>query len=311
MKISSRPLLFLILFFVSFISSLEATLPQSKPCEKQKDFIYVPLQEIMAGQPEISQEAVELVAADLLKPGFYQDEKTHAITYCYDHGKSPFNKAFKVVALPTGLVPQPFRYLLVDGHHTILGTLLNLKNNGMSPEALRYVTLSVVINEQYKTLSAEKFWEVVAQKGLVYPEKGTGRLTPRHILDVPNNDMRGLIEQTLSKCSEVRPITYSNTEKKTLWLKVGGENPHTSIPFIEFYIAEILKKEGVPYKKGDPITEAIVAQARDALLKHTARLKEKGILVVVPAKDKLQLHNSHMTPEDYCRKVVGAPQAAK
>ena len=303
-------LFFTVLFHISFIIPIEATSQPDKVCEKQGDFKYVSLQEVMAGQTLMSQELIGGIAGDLRKPGFYKEEGTNQIKLCYDNGKSPFNKPFKVLAAPPGIKDESgkvFTYVLIDGHHTIGGTLLAIKKAGMGENDLRNIALPVQIDEQYKNLSLEKFWQTIREHHLVYAEKETGNLAPRHLLDVPNDDMRSFIESTVVGCSESKSIKYNNAQNKTLWLRVGGEKVHASVPFIEFYIADALREKGFSYKTGDPITPEKVEQARKNLLANPTLLNQKHVLVIEPSNGKLIVHGSQMTPEMYCQNFIGSP----
>lgn len=315
-----RPIDYLSSLFLIIAISLYAvpigatsTAPEkNKICEAQGNSPYVSLQEIMAGQTFMSEEAVTNISNDLRKPGFYKDEQTKTVKFCYDNGKSPFNKPFKVLLAPPGIVDaknKAFKYVLVDGHHTIGGTLLGAKSAGANDNTIRNLTISVKVDEQYKSLPLDKFWQKIKEEHLVYTDQ-SGAIPARHVADVPNDDMRGFIEQGVVGCSESKPIKYNSTPDKTLWLRVGGDKVHASVPFIEFYISDALKSGGFNYKSGETINQEKVEEARKILIKNAQLLNQKRVLVIESQGGKLIVHGSKMTPEEYCHLFIGAPEAA-
>ncbi len=295
-------------------TSPSPTTPKNENCGTQGDFPYISLEEITAGQPVMSHALLRGIAGDLRSPkGFFENDKTKSVEFCYDFGRSPFMKAFGVVQAPAGLKGydgKPIKYILYDGHHTIGGILMALTNLKIANDKLRKLSLPIKVNKQYVDLNHDEFWKAIKKDNLVYPD-GSGKLPARHIIDVGNDDIRDFLESTLVGCSETKDPDYKDKtpgHPLTLWLRVGGETKYKSINFTEFFLKEILDKNKFPFKSGTKITQFLVNRARAALRQNGGFLREKNILLVEPWGDQHVVLDpkqpgTKMTVEEYCKEI--------
>jgi hypothetical protein len=290
------------------------TTTKNENCGTQGDFPYISLDEITAGQPVMSHALLRGIAGDLRSPkGFFENDKTKSVEFCYDFGRSPFMKAFGVVQAPAGLKGvdgKPIKYILYDGHHTIGGILMALTNLKIAKDKLRKLSLPIKVNKQYVDLDHDEFWNAIQKDNLVYPDS-SGKLPARHIIDVANDDIRDFLESTLVGCSETKAPDYKDKapgHPLTLWLRVGGETKYKSINFTEFFMKEILDKNKFPFKSGTKITQFLVNRARAALRQDGSFLREKNILLVEPWGDghvvlDPKRPGTKMTVEEYCKEI--------
>lgn len=172
-------------------------------------------------------------------------------------------------------------YILVDGHHTLRGTLEGIKILGGD---IRALTIPIRIDYRFKDLSPDNFWQSALKEGLVYTGvDANGQQAPSlvffDIMDVPNDDMRGFLEATAVTYLKNGQLFYgSDNPRLALWLRTGRGIPDASIPFIEFYIADTLKRAGFTYVSGVPVSADLVERARSIL--HSSDIAQKANLLI-------------------------------
>jgi hypothetical protein len=270
----------------------------------------------MAGQPSISKEVVKNIVKEINQDigipvlnqkrprGFYVTKTLLGqpqIKLCFNKGHSPFNKPLKVLGTPCNSNLRP--YILSDSHHTLRAAIDAIEELGGNADSFTVpVTVDQTLASQYPTRAV--FLEEAEKKNLIYAKGDTGESFPvMDIRDVPDGDMRGFIEATAATCSESRSYTAPKNHKP-LWLRVGGETDFRDKNYVEFYIAEALRRGGVHYKSGDAITETSLNHARAILGSEANRtiIAKNGIRLIGVGKEsgkELILGTSH-TPQEYC-----------
>ncbi len=284
-----------------------------------RNLVFVPLNEIMAGQQSVSMEVVDKISKEIVEDinkktplekqkkkgrirGFFLENNKPV--FCFNSRTSPFMEPLRVIKTLSigGLRP----YVLSDSHHTLASFVKAIKDLGGD---FSKMTIPVTVDENFagKYLTKEDLLLAAEKENKIYA-KG-GRLPVMGIEEVPDGQMRSFIEQTEAKCSESKDYSYTGPGTP-LWLHVSGKTSFRDKDFIEFYIAEILEEgnrlENIVYKKGDEISPEKVESASKFLLQNPSFLKKHGIRVIYPAKTgKLKgtpvvFGTGGMTPKEFC-----------
>lgn len=240
--------------------------------------------QIMAGQETVSFAVCANVKSNTFERPVGYSVSQNSMEFIGHYHQSPFLKPFSVIQTPANF-DRP--YLLVDGHHTLRGTLELMKENGRDPES---IFVPVKIDTQFKDYLPQDFWRTLKDQGLVYLGQKES-LPCQDIMTLPNNELRAFLDATVVSFSINQSIIYAHPDHH-LWIRIGGNHAESSIPFIEYYIAEDLEAAFFTYDSSTPITTELVTQARAILEKS-----RKANLMKLIGPDNRVL-NSGLTIED-------------
>lgn len=210
------------------------------------DLGYVEISEIHPGQMRYSREKVIEKIPKAIEKGLVI-EKKEGYQLKYDGGRSivPLGKALPVVLGPDG-------YVLVDGHHHIL-------------ESLHFHAQTVPVKQiaDLSQMSSEEFWKKAEELGFAHLNnlRGEKQIPPKDFNDLEDDPCRYFATMTARRYSA--DFSSSSGAEYPLWIKVGRD-----IPFIEFYISDALRQQGViyDYAMGSRPSEEFVEKARQALI---------------------------------------------
>lgn len=223
------------------------------------DVILVPAIDIMAGQETVSLTVCQNVQNNTFRRSVGYVVSPDGVDFSGYVGQSPFLTPFSVIKTPEAF-ERP--YILVDGHHTLRGTLEVMRQHNLD---LTQIQVPVQIDRSYSDLNPSEFWQNLSQDGLVY--LGRKQFLPcRDIMDLENNELRAFLDATVVSYGLRKPLVYAHPNYH-LWIRVSSGCPESSIPFIEYYMAEALEAAGFAYDPLTPITADLVNQARDILSK--------------------------------------------
>ncbi len=223
------------------------------------DVVLVPASNIMAGQETVSYTVCQNVQNNTFHRSIGYVVSPDGVDFSGYAGQSPFLTPFSVVKTPNSF-ERP--YILVDGHHTLRGTLDVMQQHNLD---LNQIQVPVRINHSYSALNPSEFWQKVSQDGLVY--LGQQQSLPcQDIMDLENNELRAFLDATVVSYGPRKPLVYAHPDYH-LWIRIGSGCPESSIPFIEYYMAEALEAVGFVYDPLTPITTNLLDQARDILRK--------------------------------------------
>ena len=221
--------------------------------------ILVEANTIMAGQETVSFTVCRNVSQNTFRRSAGYDITEDTLNFTGYDGRSPFLTPFKVIATPMGF---DRRYILVDGHHTLRGTLDLVKRHAYIPSDIK---VPVLVDHSYEDLTPDDFWCTLKEKGLVYLG-GKDHLPCLDIMGLPNNEMRAFLDAVVVSYGPNHGLFYANVKPDlALWVRIGAGSDDSSIPFIEYYMAEALEVGGFQYDPTQPITADIVKQALDIL----------------------------------------------
>ncbi len=238
---------------------------------------YISLTELIRGQSQIS---VENIDAKLLEKLALQDLSWDqgAWKLARDSGKSivPTTDPISVVKGPQG-------YVVIDGHHDLYLSLFV----GASSIAVR-------VEEDLSNLSPLDFWSRLKKRSLVLLPESAAELAKRPpdmtvIKNNPNRYLAALLALKVQADLSQGQITIQKVKgtSSAVWVKLNN-----SIPFIEFYLAELMSQAGVEYdaRWGTQVPSEVVAKVRTALLHpqneaHTRKIEK--LLIIDEAKSKL------------------------
>lgn len=178
-------------------------------------------------------------------------------------------------------------YIIIDGHHeTCRAVLLGSKT----------VPVEVVedFTKRHPKMAMEAVWSELKSKHLSLFSEAK---TPKHLAqfppclcdlsDKPNRFLARLLGMKVLT-DEQGKVTLAETRgvKHPIWVKVNR-----GIPFIEFYIADILEKNSIHYdiRWGEDVPKDIVEEARHALVIAQANGPHKDIINgihLLKSKDK-------------------------
>lgn len=246
---------------------------------------YVPIADITPGQVRYAEMNVqEKVANAIAHNNAVKKGNTYLLKF--DNGKSILDQknALPVLKAKDG-------YVLLDGHHDLLSSM-----------RLGATTVPIEVTQELKNLSIKDpdFWQKAETQKLVflYNIKGERVATlPRFDMmeDDPN---RFFVTLVLHRCNtENGKVVYDYAVSQDVY---GHQTPilikiDKDIPFLEFYVADLLRAYGVEYnnkqgkdfgnfQKGNVLVD-LAEKARDILRDHAGQLAQKGIVLkVVPYK---------------------------
>lgn len=270
------------------------------------DEAMITLNQLFAGQPFISEATVRDVIRNPYgsSVGYQKAANSNAILYKYHNGTSPFLKPLSVIALPDSF-SRP--YALVDAHHRARAIFQHIQELGGD---IRSVQIPIAIDSHLKDLSEAEFWEKSIEEGLIYTgidSQGcpNPKLDLMDIMDVPNDDMRHFLEKTSVTFSARKAPIYGSSiyasttdtsdKKLNLWVRIGDSLPSASIPFIEFYISDVLRLSGFSYQVGDTITAGLIEKAREVL--RNSLIAQKAKILIWQDGKLINIVNG-MTPEE-------------
>lgn len=123
-------------------------------------------------------------------------------------------------------------------------------------------------------------------------------------MNVPNDDMRGFLEKTVGSYSTRKPLIYANSNHDlSLWVRVGSGSITSSIPFIEFYISDVLRQNNFFYQTGDAVSTDLVERARQIL--QNSHIAEKAKILIQTTNKRLVNIANDLSPEEEYQKIVG------
>ena len=247
---------------------------------------YVPLAELTRGQSEISVDNIYAKIEEHLKMNNLSWHR-HAWKLHHDSGLSvvPRTDAIAVVKGPQG-------YVVIDGHHDLFLSLF-----------VGAKTIAVTVQADYSSMSALDFWKTLKAKNMIYLPETPAQLA-RHAPDmmtVSNNPNRYLAALLALKVQAdfkngKWKIAKAKGTKDAVWIKLNN-----GIPFIEFYLAEVIASAGVQYDPnwGVQVPHEIVERVRYSLLHldqspHEALLKSTVILSAKESFDRIDQDDSKL-----------------
>ena len=248
---------------------------------------YVPLAQLCRGQSEISVDNIYAKIKEHLKLNDLSFHH-HSWTPNHDSGRSvvPRSDAITVVKGPQG-------YVIVDGHHDVFLSLF-----------VGAETIAVTVESDWSTLSPLNFWKTLKARNLIYlPE--TAEQLVRHVPDMMNvkdNPNRYLVTLLALKVQAdfekgEWKILKAKGSKNAVWVKLNN-----SIPFIEFYLSEVIGMNGIHYDPqwGTQVPSRVVEKIRYAFLHsedspHAELLKHTLILSQSESAERLDQHSSRLS----------------
>lgn len=254
--------------FITFSFALKitaATLPkEEKTIFPNTTSFYVSISEIVPAQLRYASRNVQEKKNKKIKnnDAIWNPDKSCWI-YKYDQGRSifSFEEAFPVVK-------ASFGYVLTDGHHDVLSSLV-----------LGAQRIPVKVIADLSSLTEDQFWIEAENTGLayLYDTDGKRKIPPRDFKNLKDDPNRFFAAITARKCLKGSSINDSIGADYPIWIKVGKD-----IPFIEFHIADVLWKNHLiyQYEMGNNPPEDFVEQARKAIV----AAKIEGLRVVAVRK---------------------------
>lgn len=247
--------------------------------------VYMPIKDITPGQVRYSAMNVqEKVDKALERKSAVKKGDTHVLAF--DNGKSILELE---VALP--LLKARDGYVLLDGHHDLLSSM-----------RLGAQTVPVEVKEEMADMSIhdQRFWQKAEDKKLVFLYNLNGeRVKELPRFDAMQDDAnRFFVTLILHRCNTkdgviVKDYAISDKvygHKTPVLIKIDKD-----IPFLEFYVGDLLRKYGVQYhnnqgkdfgtlQSGDALVD-LAEKSRDVLREHGAELLRQGIsLKLIPHK---------------------------
>lgn len=215
---------------------------------------FLEIENLIRGQDQVSVDNMlakleeKIAAKDVV-----WDAKQNKWTLNHDNGKSsvPGNDPIKVIKSDQGFV-------VIDGHHDLfLALYLGAK------------TIAVEV-EEVSQLPPLEFWKRLIAKKQVYLPETAEELAKKAppmfgVRDNPNRYLASLLalKAEVSRKGDALKVLKAKALNTPIWIKINN-----SIPFIEFYIAEVLTKAGILYNSswGKKIPEEAIERSRRALV---------------------------------------------
>lgn len=265
--------------------SLHAALkePAPKTAKHGKSF-YLPIQFLIPGQEWISVDnIIGKIKKAYTEPGFVKS-KQGEIELAFADGTSaePMTERpkIKVAATEQG-------YIIIDGHHETCRAIL-LGSRTVPVEMVEDFT------KRHPKMTMEDVWIELKSRHLSLFSEAK---KPAHLAqfppclcdltDKPNRYLSRLLGMKVVTDAEGK-ITFAETRgvKHPVWVKVNR-----GVPFIEFYIADILEKNSIHYdiRWGDDVPKEVVEAARQALVIAQANGPHKDVfkeIFLLKSRDK-------------------------
>ncbi len=233
---------------------------QLHPPSIQPNDNYVPVTRLTIGQILISVDNIleKKLPKRLATGDLSFDSSRGKYIFKHDHGRSTMAKddPISVVEFEDGTL------VIADGHHDYFLAL-----------AAGATTVPIEIIRSYKGsgLTKEQTWQDLIDRNLVFLPNRTAKSLLENppgieqVKDLPNRYLAALLAmkvQTISKRDRTE-LKVSSSALPPIWIKVDS-----SIPFVEFYIADLLEKAGIRYQKTwkEKIPAKVLEAARRVLL---------------------------------------------
>lgn len=256
-----------------------------KPEVKVGDSFFIHYNRIHPGQIRISQAYVDQRVQDTLDKSNAIEDKNSKTGYKYkfNDGQSVFDIKD---ALPIILAPEPYKYVLADGHHELKASL---------KLGAQYVPVKVIAD--LSNILLKDFWPKAYSLSYAYPFNLDGKweIPPKDFKKLVNDSNRHfatIISKIITSDGKIIPHAEpgSYAEKFPVWLKTARIN------FVEFAISDILRKNGFIYddvKYKDNPDESMVEKARLILGNNNIdkAIKDLGItsgFQFLPDKNQVQ-----------------------
>ena len=235
------------------------------PDLKVGETAYLPISALIRGQNRLSVDNMLMKLDERFKDG----DVINGVPQ-HDGGRSsvPLIDPISVIKLSTG-------YVITDGHHDAYLALY-----------LGATTIPVIVEADYTDLSPREAWLKLRKKNQILLAESIDQLEQTNpdfetIRDEPNRYLAGLLalKAKVKRHDDGHVDVFSaKGGQKPVWIKMNG-----GVPFIEFYIADILNAAGIRYrpKWGKDIPDKVVEAARQALM-NAARKREHKAFVETP-----------------------------
>jgi len=266
---------------------IHATLMEPPPkMAKHGKAFYLSIQYLIPGQEWISVDnIIGKIKKAYAEPAFARDKRGE-IELAFADGTSaePMTDQpkIKVAATEAG-------YIIIDGHHETCRAIL-LGSKTVPVEVVKDFT------KRHPKMSMEEVWAELKSHHLSLFSEAK---SPEHLAkyppclcdlsDKPNRYLARLLGMKVVT-DEKGTVTLAETRgvKHPVWIKVNR-----GVPFIEFYIADILEKSSIHYdlRWGEEVPKDVIEEARHALVLAQANGPHKGVIngiYLLKSRDKAE-----------------------